>query len=110
MQIQKKEKYTLVYADESSFDEFYQSFLDTINSFSKEHLILDFSKFNSLNEKDFLLFLSIAEQKRENGTSFAIVNKDANVDKYPESFNIVPTMTEAEDILEMEAIERELGF
>ena len=110
MQVQKKEKYTLLIADESSFDEFYQSFLNSVNSLSKEHLILDLSEFNSLNKEDFLLFLSIADEKKENGTSFAIVNSIANVDDYPESFNIAPTITEAEDILEMEAIERELGF
>lgn len=110
MQIQKKEKYTLLIADESSFDEFYQSFLNSVNSLKKEHLILDLSNFNSLKKEDFLLFLSIANEKRENGTSFAIVNNIVNVDDYPESFNIVPTLTEAEDILEMEAIERELGF
>lgn len=110
MQIQKKEKYTLLIADESSFDEFYQSFLEKTASLSNEHLILNLSNFNSLNKKDFLLFLSIADEKKENGTSFAIVNTVANVDEYPESFNIVPTITEAEDVLEMEAIERELGF
>ena len=39
-----------------------------------------------------------------------LVNSDANVSSFPENFNIVPTLQEAEDILEMEAIERELGF
>ena len=32
------------------------------------------------------------------------------MDDYPEDFNIVPTLIEAEDIIEMENMERELGF
>ncbi|MGK0448376.1 MAG: hypothetical protein ACJA2M_002166 [Polaribacter sp.] len=33
-----------------------------------------------------------------------------NIHDFPENFNIVPSLIEAEDILEMEAMERELGF
>jgi len=39
-----------------------------------------------------------------------LVNSGTDVNSFPENFNIVPTLQEAEDILEMEAIERELGF
>ena len=31
-------------------------------------------------------------------------------DKIPDELNVVPTLIEAEDLLEMEAIERDLGF
>jgi hypothetical protein len=54
--------------------------------------------------------LNIAEQKKENGTSFVVIYKTINIDDLPDNFNIVPTLIEAEDILEMEAMERELGF
>ena len=51
-----------------------------------------------------------AEQKKENGTSFVVLNSSVNADDFAENLNIVPTLQEAEDILEMETIERELGF
>ena len=54
--------------------------------------------------------MDIADQKKENGTSFVVVNSEIDVDDFPDNFNIVPTLREAEDVLEMEAIERELGF
>ena len=54
--------------------------------------------------------MDIAQEKKNNGTSFVIVNAKANIEDFPEDFNIVPTIIEAEDILEMEPIERELGF
>ena len=63
-----------------------------------------------VSKKEFLQFLDFSEYKKENGTSFVIVNSNINIDDFPENFNIVPTLQEAEDILEMEAIERELEF
>ena len=76
----------------------------------KENLIVQISNEINITKEDFLLFLSIAKQKKENSTSLVIVYKDINIDDFPEDFNIVPTLVEAEDIIEMEAIERELGF
>ena len=106
----KKENYTLISSDENSFSEFYNSFLESEKELNKEHIILQISDDINVNNKDFLLFLDIATQKKENGTSFVIVNTNVDVDDFPENFNIVPTLQEAEDVLEMEAIERELGF
>ncbi len=110
MIIEKKTNYTLISSDENSFKEFYTSFLNTEKELQKEHLILEVSNNINTTTEDFLLFLSVSDNKKENGTSFVIVNTAINVDDFPETFNIVPTLQEAEDILEMEAIERELGF
>ena len=110
MKIEKKEKYTLISSDENSFSDFYKSFLEQKSTLETVHVILHISdKFNA-NKEEFLLFLVIAEEKKENGTSFVIINTNINVDDFPDNFNIVPTLIEAEDILEMEAMERELGF
>ena len=110
MLIEKKENYKLIYSDENSFSKFYSSFLKKEKEFDKENLIVQISNDIDITKEDFLLFLSIAKQKKENSTSLVIVYKDINIDDFPEDFNIVPTLVEAEDILEMEAIERELGF
>jgi hypothetical protein len=42
--------------------------------------------------------------------SFVMVKPNIDIDDFPETLNIVPTLQEAEDVLEMEAIERDLGF
>ena len=110
MKIEKKENHTLITSDEDSFKKFYSSFLKVEKEFKDEHIIIQISDDNSFSSENFSLFLDIASQKKENGTSFVIVSSSINVDNFPESFNIVPTLQEAEDILEMEAIERELGF
>ena len=110
MLITKKDNYTLISSDEDSFKGFQNSLFEKINDFKTTHLILQVSEDINIENKDFLLFLNIAEEKQENGTSFVVVNSTINVDDFPENLNIVPTLQEAEDILEMEAIERELGF
>jgi hypothetical protein len=110
MLLEKKENYTLITSDENSFLDFYSSFLKKKELLNKEHVLLQISNKINTSFEDFLLFLSIAEEKKENGTSFVIINSNISIDNFPENFNIVPTLIEAEDILEMEAMERELGF
>ena len=110
MQIKEATNYTLISSDEDSFKEFQKSVFKKIKDFDKNHLIIQISEELSIDKKDFLLFLKIAEQKKENGTSFVVLNSSVNADDFAENLNIVPTLQEAEDILEMETIERELGF
>ena len=110
MDIKKKKKYILISSDENSFSDFYNLFLTHKNDFDKEHLVLLVPGTLKVSKKEFLQFLDFSEYKKENGTSFVIVNSNINIDDFPENFNIVPTLQEAEDVLEMEAIERELDF
>ncbi len=110
MLLEKKENYQLISSDENSFSKFYTSFLKKEKRFKKENLVLQISNKLDTSKEDLLLFLSISEQKKENGTSFVVIYKNIEIDDFPENFNIVPTLIEAEDIIEMESIERELGF
>lgn len=108
MLIKKNQNYTLISSEENISSEFYASFLKVEKELKSEHLIIKVAK--NYTKENLLLFLDISTKKKENNTSFVIVNKSVNVDDFPEYFNIVPTLQEAEDVLEMEAIERELGF
>jgi len=110
MQVLKKEKFTIISSDEDFFSEFYDAFLIEEKKRQEENIILQVSEKINISKEDFLLFLDVAVQKKENGTSFVVVNSDIDVDDFPENFNIVPTLQEAEDVIEMEAIERALGF
>ncbi|MDC0177039.1 hypothetical protein OAJ14_02650 [Polaribacter sp.] len=110
MQIEKKENFTIISPDENSFTAFYDAFLIEEKKRPKENIIIRISKNINITTEEFLLFLNIGIQKKENGTSFVIVNSAIDIDDFPESFNVTPTLQEAEDIIEMEAIERELGF
>ena len=110
MQIEKKVNYTGIFSDEKTFSDFYNSFLIENKKFQKENLIIVISDNFSPSLEEFLLFLKLSKQKKESGKSFVMVNANIDIDDFPDYFNIVPTLQEAEDVIEMEAIERELGF
>jgi hypothetical protein len=110
MKIDQNSKYTLLHADEENIKVFLEKLNNELHNLKKENIIVTFSDNFKRKKEDFLLFLDIAAHKKELGTSFVLVNKEINADDYPEDFNIVPTLTEAEDILDMETMERELGF
>ena len=110
MNIKNKESYILISSDENSFSEFFTLFLDKVANYKKKHIVLNISDKISSSKENFLLFLDIAKQKKKEKTSFVIIADALNVDYFPENLNIVPTLIEAEDVIEMENMERELGF
>jgi hypothetical protein len=58
--------------------------------------------------KEMLSFKKIANQKNKNGTSFVIINSSIDIDEIPEEINIVPTLQEAIDVIEMDEMIRDL--
>jgi len=110
MVISKKKNYTHIKRTQNSVNLFFTEFEKLYPKLIGEHLIIDFSdKFNT-NIKELLLFLNLNNQHRKNGASFVLVCNGINIDEIPDEMNIIPTFTEALDILEMDAIERDLGF
>ena len=110
MQLEKKETFTLFLSDENSFSDFYNQFLIEEKKHTSENIVIQFSNNINITTEEFLLFLDISERKKQNGTSFVVIYLDIDVDDFPDNFNIVPTLQEARDVIEMEDIERELGF
>ena len=106
MEVRKSEKYTFVSVDKDTFSEFVRS-LDDLKS---NHLVLEISENLNISKEEISLFLKISTDFNTIGISFVIIKTRFNSDDFPEIVNIVPTLQEAEDILEMEAIERDLGF
>ena len=110
MFISKTENYTLLKLDNNSVQNFYTELKNRYSEFEKEHLIINFSEKINIQIEEIVLFLEISNQHLKNGTSFVLICKGINIDNLPEELNVVPTLTEAIDILEMDAIERDLGF
>ena len=110
MKIEDKTSYILITCDENSFSDFIKTFEKEHLNIKEKHLIVKISDNFNPSIENILLFLEYAEQHQKNGTSFVIVLKDVNIDDFPETINIVPTIIEAEDVIEMEDIQRDLGF
>lgn len=110
MEVIKKENYTCLKQTQNSVNLFFKEIEKHYPEFVKEHLIIHFSEKNSLIIEELLLFLELNNQHRKNGTSFVLICDVGNIDEIPYEIQVVPTFTEALDILEMDAIERELGL
>jgi hypothetical protein len=75
-----------------------------------KNLIIDLLDYKLISLKDLLLFQNISDTHKEANKSFVIVNDALNANSLPEEIMVVPTLQEAEDMIEMEEIERELEF
>lgn len=110
MNIEKKENYSLVLPKETTFRLFFESFKIEKEKFIKDNMVISFLDSFQPNTNEINSFLDIAIEKKRKSTSFVLVIDNISIDDFPEELNIVPTIIEAEDIIEMENIERELGF
>ena len=75
-----------------------------------KNLIIDLLDYQLMSFNDLLLFQKISDEFKEVNKSFVVVTNSLNANELPEEIMIVPTLQEAQDIIEMEEIERELGF
>ena len=75
-----------------------------------KNLIVDLLDYQLMSLNDLSLFQKISDEYKEANKSFLVVTNSLNANELPEGIMVVPTLQEAEDIIEMEEIERELGF
>ncbi len=111
MKVNKTDSFTIL-EDERTDIEGFAQFLEGIvpKKFEKHNLIIDLLKYDQLELDDLLLFLKLSNYHRSTKHSFVIANEAVNPDDVPFEMIVVPTIQEAQDIVEMEEIERDLGF
>ena len=78
--------------------------------FKNDNIIVNLTSLKTLTTQDVVEFLDISNQHRKAKYSFIIVTDKIKLEDIPDELVIVPTMQEAYDIIEMEEIERDLGF
>ncbi|OAD92526.1 ribonuclease Z [Aequorivita soesokkakensis] len=80
------------------------------SKYKGQNVILNLLKYDSLDLPQLLQFLKTSNLHRKTKQSFVIVNDAIDIDDVPFEMIVVPTLQEAGDIVEMEEIERDLGF
>ncbi|WBX74326.1 hypothetical protein PG913_03740 [Tenacibaculum pacificus] len=110
MKIEDKNNYILISSEEKNFQDFFLTFEKEHFNYNKKHVIVEVLGDFCASKENISLFLEYADKHQQNGTSFVIIVKDVNIDDFPETFNIVPTLVEAQDVLDMENMQRDLGF
>ena len=90
------------------------AFLSTVTteyaSVKDKNIILDLTQDGEVLLTDVLNFLKLSYKHRKAKKSFVIVVKNFDFNDAPDEILIVPTLQEAHDMIEMEEIERDLGF
>jgi hypothetical protein len=110
MKVHQKGNTTIIKDSNSNLDAFVVNLNNQIKTFEGQNLIIDLSAYHGLNVKSVNVFLALAKQFKKAKKSFIIVLEDFDFNKVSASINVVPTVQEAHDIIEMEEIERDLGF
>lgn len=92
--------------------EFLHQVVNQYAAVKDKNIIINLSKQADLAIKKLLPYLEISNNHRAAKKSFVLVVNgfDYDDDENPEELIIVPTLQEAFDIIEMEEIERDLGF
>lgn len=110
MKIIQKDNFK-IFQDERDDVKDFASYLEKNHgSYREENVVIDILKYGQLSLDQLLAFLKLSNEHRANKRSFVIANDAINIERVPEELILVPTLQEAEDIIQMEEIERELGF
>ncbi len=108
--MKKESKETHILYSENNSEKDIISFLtEELKSHSTDNVIVDVS---GLELTDITLseLNRISDSHKESGMSFVTVVSGISPDNVEDTFIICPTLQEAEDIIVMENLERELGF
>ena len=79
-------------------------------SFEKFNIILDISLYKDLTIKQINSFLPFIKMHTKAKKSIILVADGVHFTNVSDHITIVPTLLEAHDIIEMDEIERDLGF
>lgn len=111
MKIENKENLVIL-ADEYTNPKEFASFLEyqIPKKFKGQNVVLNLLDYTDMDLETLLLYLKVSNIHRKTKHSFVIVNQSVAVDDIPMEMVVVPTLQEAEDVVEMEEIERDLGF
>ncbi|MGC1632603.1 MAG: ribonuclease Z [Gelidibacter sp.] len=101
---------TLITQEKSTIIELVKKLEATYPKFKNDNVIINLSILNKVNLADIVEFLDISNRHRHAKHSFVIVTDQVDLDDLPDEIAVVPTLKEAYDVIQMEEMERDLGF
>lgn len=110
MKVDQKEHTITIKDTQGDFASFLTKVTDQYKSFENYNIIIDLLSDKDLSVDDVKLFLPLSKQHKKAKKSFVIVVADFDYNALPAKITVVPSLLEAHDIIEMEEIERDLGF
>ncbi len=110
MKIDQKGHTTIIKDTQCDIQNFLNKLTHEQGSFKNQNLILDVTHDKNVALSDIKLFSELVNTHSSNKKSIVIVASDIDFNAVPAQITVVPSIQEAYDIIEMEEIERDLGF
>lgn len=101
---------TIITQEKASVKTLVHNIEQAYDKYKDYHLIINLSSIDQLKLEDIVEFLRLSNNHRRDKKSFVVVSDKASLDDMPDEIVVVPTLHEAYDVVEMEDIERDLGF
>lgn len=110
MKVDQKGHTTIIKNTQGKTVDFLQKLAHEYNSYKGKNLIIDLLHDKELTIDDVKAFGEMSKSHKKEKKSFVLVADNLNSNDVPVKLTLVPTILEAHDIIEMEEIERDLGF
>ena len=110
MKVDQKGHTVTIKDTQGDFNGFVEKVTQQFKTFEKQNIIIDLTSDSNLSENDLKLFLPLSKQQKKAKISFVIVVEELDFNSISDKLTVVPSLLEAHDIIEMEEIERDLGF
>lgn len=110
MKVDQKGHTITIKDTQGDFTSFLMKITHQFKTFEKHNIIIDLLQYKNLSLNEIKLFLPLSKQQKKAKKSFVIVVSEFDYNSVPEKLTVVPSLLEAHDIIEMEEIERDLGF
>jgi hypothetical protein len=110
MKVDQKGHTVTIKDTQGDFNGFVEKVTQQFKTFEKQNIIIDLTSDSNLSENDLKLFLPLSKQQKKAKKSFVIVVEELDFNSISDKLTVVPSLLEAHDIIEMEEIERDLGF
>ena len=110
MKVDQKGHTITIKDTQGDFTSFLMKITHQYKTFKNNNLIIDLLFHNDLPVDSINLFLPLSKQHKKGKKSFVVVASDFDYNAIPDKLTVVPSLLEARDIIEMEEIERDLGF
>ncbi|NJX16671.1 ribonuclease Z [Tamlana crocina] len=101
---------SIITQEQATIVELVKKIQESYSKIKNYNIIVVLTSLKPLGQEDIVEFLQISNIHRGSKKSFVIVNNKIDLDLVPDEIVVVPTIQEAHDIIEMEEMERDLGF
>lgn len=110
MKVEQKGHTTIIKDTVGQTADFLMKITHEHNTYKNSNLILDLTHDKNLSLEDVKSFAELIKLHKKQKKSIVLVADSVNFNAVPKNIILVPTLLEAHDIIEMEEIERDLGF